>query len=62
MNTINNLFKGFEKVEITEAELVKAMGDGSPMSVNELEGRIRQLIAELTEGKEKNKVRIMFKR
>ena len=38
------------------------MGDGSPMSVNELEGRIRQLIAELTEGKEKNKVRIMFKR
>ncbi|MFR0813402.1 MAG: DUF6079 family protein [Enterococcus casseliflavus] len=62
LNTINSLFKGFEKVEITEAELVKAMGDGSPMSVNELEGRIRQLIAELTEGKEKNKVRIMFKR
>ena len=62
LNTINNLFKGFERVEITEAELVKAMGDGSPMSVNELEGRIRQLIAELTECKEKNKVRIMFKR
>lgn len=38
------------------------MGDGSPMSINELEVRIRQLISDLTEGKEKEKIRIMLKR
>ncbi|SPC39242.1 DUF6079 family protein [Latilactobacillus fuchuensis] len=62
LKTVNNLFKGFEKVEITETQLIHALGDGSPMSVSELEGRIRQLISDVTDGKEKEKIRIMFKR
>lgn len=62
LKIVNNLFKGFEKVEITETQLIQVMGDGSPMSINELEVRIRQLISDLTEGKEKEKIRIMLKR
>ncbi|MCA9765537.1 MAG: ATP-binding protein [Carnobacterium sp.] len=61
LKTINSLFKGFEKVEVTQQQLIIAMGDGSPMSINELEHRIQKLITDLTEGKEKEKVRIMYK-
>lgn len=61
LKIVNSLFQGFEKVELSQTMLIEAMGDGSPMSVNELEGRLKQLIIDLTNGKDKDKVRIMVK-
>ncbi|MFQ7235042.1 MAG: DUF6079 family protein, partial [Enterococcus hulanensis] len=58
---IQNLFEGFEKVELTREDIVQVLGNGSPMTVNELEGRIRELIANSTHGKDKDKVRIMYR-
>ncbi len=58
---IQNLFDGFEKVELSKEDIINMLGNGSPMSVNELEGRIRELIESATYGKNKDKVRIMYK-
>lgn len=61
IDMIKNLFDGFEKVELSQEDIIKMLGNGSPMSVNELEGRIRELIDTAIDGKDKDKVRIMYK-
>ncbi|MEQ7200805.1 DUF6079 family protein [Enterococcus avium] len=58
---IQNLFEGFEKVELSKEDIIRVLGNGSPMTVNELEGRIHELILNSTHGKDKDKVRIMYK-
>lgn len=61
IDMIKNLLDGFEKVELSKKDIIKMLGSGSPMSVNELEGRIRELIETAINGKDKDKVRIMYK-
>ncbi|WP_413476710.1 DUF6079 family protein [Latilactobacillus fuchuensis] len=61
IDMIKNLFDGFEKVEIAKEDIIKMLGNGSPMSVDEVEGRIRELIETAIDGKDKDKVRIMYK-
>ncbi|HAP9297541.1 TPA: ATP-binding protein, partial [Enterococcus faecium] len=61
IDMIKNLFDGFEKVELSKEDIIQMLGNGSPMSIDELEGRIRELIATAVDGKDRDKVRIMYK-
>lgn len=61
IDTIDDLLKGFEKVEITTTDIVKILGNGKPMTAKELEMRYADFMQRLLVGKDKNQVRITYK-
>lgn len=62
VQAINDLFKGFNKVEITINDLEKMMANGSPLTVEELRKRFDELISHVVGSNATNQVRITLKK
>ena len=62
VQAINDLFKGFNKVEITINDLEKMMANGSPLTVEELRKRFDELISHVVGNNAANQVRITLKK
>ena len=61
IDAIKTLLEGIEKVEITTGELVKILGGGSPLTIEETRQRFDLFINQKTSGRQKNQLRIMLK-
>ena len=62
VEAINDLLKGFNKVEITINDLEKMMANGSPLTVEELRKRFDELINQVVGSNAANQVRITLKK
>ena len=62
VEAINDLLKGFNKVEITFNDLEKMMANGSPLTVEELRKRFDELISQVVGSNAANQVRITLKK
>ena len=62
IEAINDLLKGFNKVEITINDLEKMMANGSPLTVEELRKRFDELISHVVGSNATNQVRITLKK
>lgn len=61
VEVVNSLFSGLEEVHISIDDIKKALGNGAPVSLDKLENQLKQLLNELTIGKDKDKVRFTYK-
>lgn len=62
VEAINDLLKGFNKVEITVNDLEKMMANGSPLTVGELRKRFDELISQVVGSNAADQVRITLKK
>ena len=62
IQSINDLLKGFNKVEITLNDLEKMMANGSPLTLDELRKRFDALISHAVGSNAINRVRITLKK
>jgi len=53
--------EGIERVEISTDEVLQVMGNGNPLTVEELQDRLNTLIKRRVGNKPANRVRIMLK-
>lgn len=60
ISTIKELLQGIERVQITHQDLFDMLGNGSPLTVEEVKIRFEKLLREKVTGKVPNRVRIML--
>ena len=61
IQAIKELLEGIERVEISTDEVLQVMGNGNPLTVEELQERLNTLIKSRVGNKPANRVRIMLK-
>jgi hypothetical protein len=61
IQAIKELLEGIERVEISTDEVLQVMGNGNPLTVEELQERLNTLIKRRVGNKPTNRVRIMLK-
>jgi hypothetical protein len=61
IQAIKELLEGIERVEISTDEVLRMMGNGNPLTVEELQERLNTLIKRRVGNKPANRVRIMLK-
>jgi hypothetical protein len=61
IQAIKELLEGIERVEISTDEVLQMMGNGNPLTVEELQERLNTLIKRRVGNKPTNRVRIMLK-
>ena len=61
IQAIKELLEGIERVEISTDEVLQVMGNGNPLTVEELQDRLNTLIKRRVGNKPTNRVRIMLK-
>ena len=61
IQAIKELLEGIERVEITIDEVLQVMGNGNPLTVEELQARLNNLIRHRVRNKPTSRVRIMLK-
>jgi hypothetical protein len=61
IQAIKELLEGIERVEISTDEVLQMMGNGNPLTVEELQDRLNTLIKRRVGNKPINRVRIMLK-
>ena len=61
IQAIKELLEGIERVEISTDEVLQVMGNGNPLTVEELQERLNTLIKRRVGNKPANRVRIMLK-
>lgn len=60
VQALQDALKGLDKVAVVHSELHAALVDGGvPCTVDELQERFKRFVAELTKGRERDKVRIV---
>jgi predicted ATPase len=58
---LNELFKGLVRVEVTSKDLNEIFSIGKPMTINEFEARFKEFLYDSLDGKDRNRVRIIYK-
>lgn len=62
VQTIKEVFEGIQKVELPLTRLLEMVGNGSPLTIEELRVRFEQLVREQVGSQSSNRVRIMLKK
>lgn len=62
LETINDLLKGIHKEVVEIDQMIKMMGDGNPLTVNEVKKNFEMMINALVGNNPSNRVRIMVKK
>lgn len=60
LDTINDLLKGIHKEVLEVNQIIKMMGDGNPVTVNEVKRNFERLLNALVGNNPTNRVRIMI--
>jgi hypothetical protein len=61
VDAVNTLLQGLDKVEVDIGELLDSMTAWGPCTVDDIKGKFEALVSKWTDGKDKNKVRIIIK-
>lgn len=60
VQAVNLVLSGLEEVRITSSELLNGLGQGLPLSIEEVTDRFKRLLAKQCQGKDTGKVRIII--